>query len=70
VQKISKAMKIIQYFKESYTELMHKVSWPSWDELQGSAVVVMVATFIIAIIIALMDLTFKNIMSGIYGLFY
>ncbi len=63
-------MKIIQYFKESYTELMHKVSWPSWDELQGSAVVVMVATFIIAIIIALMDLTFKNIMSGIYGLFY
>jgi len=49
---------------------MHKVSWPSWDELQGSAVVVMVATFIIAIIIALMDLTFKNIMSGIYGLFY
>ena len=68
--KKSKEMKIIQYFKESYTELMYKVSWPSWEELQGSAIVVMVASFIIAIVIALMDLAFKNLMSGIYGLFY
>ena len=49
---------------------MHKVTWPSWEELQGSAIVVMVASFIIAIIIAVMDLSFKNIMEGIYGLFY
>ena len=49
---------------------MYKVSWPSWEELQGSAIVVMVASFIIAIVIALMDLAFKNLMSGIYGLFY
>jgi preprotein translocase subunit SecE len=38
--------------------------------LQGSAIVVMIASFIIALIIALMDLSFKNIMSAIYGLFY
>ena len=63
-------MKIIQYFKESYAELMHKVTWPSWEELQGSAIVVMIASFIIAIVISLMDLTFKNMMSGIYHLFY
>jgi len=63
-------MKIIQYFKESYAELMHKVTWPSWEELQGSAIVVMIASLIIALVIALMDLIFKNMMAFIYGLFY
>jgi preprotein translocase subunit SecE len=63
-------MKIVQYFKESYAELMHKVTWPSWEELQGSAIVVMVASFLIAIVVALMDLAFKNLMSGIYSIFY
>ena len=63
-------MKIIQYFKESYAELVHKVTWPSWEELQGSAIVVMVASLIIALVIAFMDLVFKNMMSFIYGLFY
>ena len=28
-------MKIITYFKESYNELVHKVTWPSWKELTG-----------------------------------
>jgi preprotein translocase subunit SecE len=63
-------MKLVRYFKEAYSELLHKVTWPSWEELQGSAIVVMVASFIIALIIALMDLSFKNLMTGIYGLFY
>jgi preprotein translocase subunit SecE len=63
-------MKIVQYFKESYAELVHKVTWPSWEELQGSAIVVMIASFIIAMVVALMDLAFKNLMSGIYSIFY
>jgi preprotein translocase subunit SecE len=63
-------MKIINYIKEAYSELMHKVTWPSWEELQGSAIVVMVASFLIAIVIAAMDLTFKNVMSFIYSAFY
>ena len=63
-------MKIVRYFKEAYSELLHKVTWPSWEELQGSAIVVMIASLIIALIIAAMDLSFKNIMAGIYGLFY
>jgi preprotein translocase subunit SecE len=63
-------MKIILYFKEAYAELVHKVTWPSWEELQGSALLVMLTSFIIAIIVALMDLIFKNLMSVIYGLFY
>jgi preprotein translocase subunit SecE len=61
--------KIILYFQESYKELMHKVTWPSWKELQGSAILVMISSLIIAIVVALMDLGFKNLMSAIYNLF-
>ena len=70
VQKPENLMKILNYFKESYNELVHKVTWPSWDELQSSAIIVMISTVIIAIIIALMDLGFKTIMENIYTLFY
>jgi preprotein translocase subunit SecE len=64
------AMKLILYIKEAYNELMHKVTWPTWEELQGSAIVVMVASVVIAIVIAIMDVTFRNLMSGIYSMFY
>ena len=59
-------MKLVAYLKDTYNELMNKVTWPSWEELQESAVLVMIASFIFAIIIALMDLAFKNVMEGIY----
>jgi preprotein translocase subunit SecE len=61
-------MKIQSYFKESYTELVHKVSWPTWSELQSSAIVVMVASLIIALIVFAMDISFENILKLIYGL--
>ncbi len=44
--------------------MIHKVTWPTWEELTNSAIVVMIASFIIAlVIIALMDVSFKNIME-------
>jgi preprotein translocase subunit SecE len=58
------------YLKESFTELIHKVTWPTWNELQNSAVLVMIATLIIALIVALMDLSFSNVMEFVYGLLY
>ena len=61
--------KITAYFKESYDELMHKVSWPSWSELQGSAIVVSVASLIIALVVFLMDEVFRNILLQFYKLF-
>ncbi len=63
-------MKIKLYFQEAYDELVHKVTWPTWKELQSSALVVMVASLIISLVIFAMDLTFRNIMELIYGLFY
>ena len=61
--------KVVTYFKESYDELMHKVSWPTWSELQGSAIVVSIASLIIALVVFLMDETFRNILIQFYKLF-
>jgi preprotein translocase subunit SecE len=60
--------KIKNYFQETYTELVEKVSWPTWPELQSSAVVVMIASLIIAIMILAMDSSFKFIMENLYKL--
>jgi len=63
-------MKIIEYFKEAYTELVHKVTWPTWSELQNSAVLVMVASLIFAILVAGIDFVFSRAMEFIYSLLY
>ncbi|MCI6112797.1 MAG: preprotein translocase subunit SecE [Rikenellaceae bacterium] len=60
--------KIINYFKESYYELTKKVSWPSWDKLQSSALLVMVASVIFALVILAMDTAFQYLMKAIYTL--
>ena len=62
--------KIKTYIQEAYNELAHKVTWPTWSQLQSSAVVVMVASAIMAIVIFGMDVTFRNFMTFIYKLLY
>ncbi len=57
---------MFNYVKESYNELVQKVSWPSFPQLQSSTIVVMVASAIFAIVVLLMDISFENIMSKIY----
>ncbi len=57
---------MFNYVKESYNELVQKVSWPSFPQLQNSTIVVMVASAIFAIVVLLMDISFENIMSKIY----
>ena len=59
---------ILNYFKESYDEWMHKVSWPTWSELQNSAIVVSVASLIIAGVVFLMDTSFESILKNFYNL--
>lgn len=58
--------KVTTYIKESYTELVEKVSWPTWEELQDSVVVVMIASLIIALIIFTMDFGFQTLMNLFY----
>jgi preprotein translocase subunit SecE len=62
--------KILNYFKESYNELVYKVSWPTRIELSNSAVVVMFASLIIAVLIFVVDLGFENVMRLFYNTLY
>ena len=61
--------KLKTYLQETYEELVNKVSWPSGQELMNSAVIVMVATFIIAFVVFVMDISLKGVMEFIYSLF-
>ena len=62
-------MKLVDSIKESYTELVQKVSWPTRKELAQSSVVVLVASLILALVVWLMDWCFENLMTLVYGLF-
>jgi preprotein translocase subunit SecE len=61
--------KFVEYIKESADDLINKVSWPSWKELQSSSIVVAIASLIIALIVYVMDLSFRNILEVLYDLF-
>lgn len=63
-------MKIVNYLREVYDELVHKVSWPTWKELQSSALIVMVASLLIAVAVFVIDFSFQHTMSWIYRLLY
>ncbi|MCR5587984.1 MAG: preprotein translocase subunit SecE [Bacteroidales bacterium] len=65
-----------EYVKTSYDELVHKVSWPTFKELQSSAIVVAVAALVIAIIVLIMDVIFgvqpwgwKGLLGYFYSIF-
>lgn len=60
--------KIINYIKDSYNELVHKVSWPSRAELTNSAIIVMIASIIMALIVWGVDTVFENVVKFFYGL--
>lgn len=61
--------KFINYVKECYNELVNKVTWPTWKELQSSAVVVSIASLIIALVVYLMDKTFETLLENFYRIF-
>lgn len=54
------------YIKDSYKELVEKVSWPSFSSLQSSTLVVMVASLIFALVVLAMDMSFEGLMGVIY----
>ena len=53
--------------KESYNELVHKVSWPTKSELANSTIIVMVASIIAALVIWVIDLCINELMHLVYG---
>ena len=58
------------YIQEAYDELVHKVSWPSWDELQQTTAIVLVALALITLLIFGMDIAADKVMTMLYSLLH
>lgn len=56
--------------KESYNELVHKVSWPTKTELVNSTIIVMVASILMALVIWLIDTIIDWVMHGVYSIHF
>jgi len=68
-------MNIIKYIEESYDELVHKVTWPTWSELQSTSIIVLVASVLFALSIFVMDYVFGinaagATWDGVLGFYY
>ena len=64
-----------EYIEDSYNELVNKVTWPAWSELQSSAILVAISMGIIALIVFVMDFFVgikpdNSLWKGLLGFFY
>ena len=58
--------KIVEFFKESYDEMVNKVTWPTYSELQNKSFLVLIASLIFALLIGVIDLGFDNALTWFY----
>ncbi len=58
---------IVTYCKNSYDELAHKTTWPTRQELTHSAIIVLVASLVLALLVTGMDWVFRTLMELIYS---
>jgi preprotein translocase subunit SecE len=58
--------KVKDYIMDSIDEIRTKVTWPKFSELQSSAILVLVASLIFAIVIGLIDISFKEMVQWYY----
>ena len=61
--------KVSTYFRDSYKELLEKVTWPTWVQLQQSTMIVLAATLLITEIVWVMDFVALGGLNLIYKLF-
>ncbi|GAC1587884.1 MAG: hypothetical protein NVS3B19_07170 [Ginsengibacter sp.] len=61
--------KISLYIRDSYKELTEKVTWPDWEQLQQSTMIVLAATILITAIVAVMDFGVNGVLKFVYSLF-
>ena len=58
--------KVRSYIAESWKEITTKVTWSKYSELQGSAILVLVASTIFAVVIGAIDWVFKTGLQWFY----
>lgn len=56
------------YVQESYNELVHNVTWPTWPELLSNSRLVIIASIIFALVVFILDFLSKNTLTTIYNL--
>jgi preprotein translocase subunit SecE len=61
--------RIKNIWKMTFDELMNKVTWPTWDELIQSTLVVLLASLIFAAVIYVIDQVFDMVTSLLYSVF-
>ena len=62
-----KKLQLLTNIEESYNELRYKTSWPTRMQVVKSALLVMIASVIIAVIIFVMDQVVENLMKFVYS---
>jgi preprotein translocase subunit SecE len=60
--------KFSAYLRDSYNELVDKVTWPTWDQLQQSTMIVLGATLFITLLVSIMDFIANGSLKFIYSL--
>lgn len=68
-QQIKVMNKVSNYFSESYKELLEKVTWPTWTQLQQSTMITLAATLVITGVVWIMDFVAAGGLNLIYKLF-
>ena len=58
--------KVKNYLLDSIEEVRNKVSWPKFSELQSSAILVLVASLIFALVIGVIDFGCQNAWAWLY----
>ncbi len=58
--------KLVDFVKDSRDEIVNKVTWPKFSELQNSSILVLVASLIFALVIGLIDFGFDNLLEVVY----
>ncbi|MGI9192390.1 MAG: preprotein translocase subunit SecE [Chitinophagaceae bacterium] len=61
--------KFVNYIEQAYDELIHKVTWPTWSELQQSTLITLVSVLLLTAVVFLMDGASDFVLKGFYGLF-
>lgn len=61
--------KLVEFVKDSYQEMISKVSWPKYADLQNSSILVLVASLIFALFIGAIDYGFDNLLTWFYDEF-
>ncbi|MBK7762249.1 MAG: preprotein translocase subunit SecE [Bacteroidetes bacterium] len=61
--------KVLNYFEEAYDELIHKVTWPTWSELQQTTIITLVSIILLTLLIFAMDGVSELVFETFYNFF-